>query len=264
MPEFIIKERSAKPPRFRGKKMQKKLTFIVVLSLLLTGCRMQVANRLVNGGSPSVPSDTQAPPTVVPAEVPTNTPIPSPTATLVPTPDPAAVGLPAESSGTDAFDFVATMCKAEWFTRGGALPCPGDEADPNAGFVLSLPADRQDLPPGYPVLLMYPPQQSFDTIFSKYPIFTVQKGDRFRAVLACRLHSFCDVEFAIDYYDANGGKSGIAHWPYRFTAAPVVIDYPLDGIAGLTVQFSLSLRAAGPNLDAYGVWIFPHIYRPAS
>lgn len=243
--------------------MRIQLAAVVLAGLLLTGCRMQVGNRLLNGGAPSPRSETQASPTEIPTDAPTSTPVPTATTTPSPTPDPAAVGLPAEPAGSDAFDFVATMCKADWFTRGGSLPCPGSENNSSAGFVLSLPGEKQGLPPGYPVVLIYAPQQNFDTIFSKYPAFTVKKGDRFRAVLACRLHSFCDVEFALDYYNANGGKSGITHWPYRFTDAPIVVDYLLDGLVGQSVQFSLSLRAAGPNLDAYGVWILPHVYRPA-
>ncbi len=236
---------------------------VFLLASLLAGCRMQVANRLLNGGAPTPPSFTQVPPTELPTAIPTTTPAPTATASPTPTPNPSAVGLPAEASGTDPLDFVASMCKADWFTEGGSLPCPGDQNNSNGGFALRLPGDQQDLPPDYPILLTYPPQANSDTIFSKYPAFAVQKGDRFRAVLECRLHSFCDVDFALGYYDGNGARSGVAHWPYRFTDNPIVVDYSLDGLAGLTVQFSLSLRAAGPSLDAYGVWILPHIYRPA-
>lgn len=245
------------------KSPQIKIAVILFSAFLLSGCGLRFANRLVNGGSTGQPSFTQSPPTPIPTNIPTATPAPTATATLTPTPNPGAVGLPAEPSGSDPLDFVDTMCKADWFTEAGSLPCPGNENNSSGSFVLGLPGDQQALPSGYPVLLMYPPQVGNDTIFGKYPAFAVQKGDRFRAVLACRLHSFCDVEFALDYYDASGGKSGLAHWAYRFTDNPLVIDYPLDGIAGMTVQFSLSLRAAGPNLDAYGVWILPHIYRPA-
>ena len=241
-----------------------RLAFILLVALVLTGCRMQLGNRLLNGGAgPSSRLPTEVLPTDVPTAAPTSTPIPTATATLTPTPDPAAAGLPAETSGSNVLDFVGSMCKAEWFTESSSLPCPGNEANSNGGFVLQLPGAQQNLPPSYPVLLMYPPQVANDTVFSKYPGFAVQKGDRFRAVVACRLHSFCDVDFGLGYFLGNGGQSGIAHWLYRFTDNPLVIDYPLDGLAGLTVGFRLSLRAAGPSLDAYGVWILPHIYRPA-
>ena len=247
----------------RTPAIRKPALVLVLFGLLLAGCRMQLANRLLNGSSPS--STAGAPPTAtdLPTVAPTGTPVPSPTSTFTPTPDPASIGLPSEAPGTDAFDFVASMCKAEWFTRSGSLPCPGDESKSDQGFALSLPGDRQGLGPEFPVLLMYPPQDSFETIFSKYPAYTVQKGDRFRAVLDCRAHSFCDVEFALEYY-GPGGKAGLAQWPHLFSDDPVVVDLPLDGIAGLKVQFGLSVRGLGNRIDAYGVWLFPHIFRPSS
>jgi hypothetical protein len=243
--------------------MRMKLASVLVLGLLLTGCSLQRANRLINGRDPGLQAPGTTAPTETPTTPPTNTPVPTATPTLAPTPNPSVVGLPAEPSGSSAFDFVASMCKAQWFTRSGNLPCPGDENNSNGGFVLSLPAERQNLPSGYPVLMMYPPQDNSETIFSRYPAFKVQKGDRFRAVLACRAHTFCDVDFGLGYYAPNG-TTGLTHWPYRFTDAPIVVDYSLDGLAGLTVQFSLSLRGAAARLDAYGAWILPHIYRPGS
>jgi hypothetical protein len=245
------------------KSLQLKIALIVVTALMLSGCGLRFGNRLQNGGSAGVPTIPQGPPTQIPTNPPTRTPVPTATATSTPAPNPAAVGLPAETSGSQPLDFVASMCKAEWFTKAGTLPCPGDENKSNGGFVLAMPAEKQGLASGFPVLLMYPPQATSDTISGKYPAFQVRKGDRFRAVLECRLHSFCDVDFGLDYYGAGGAKSGLTHWPYRFTDTPVVIDYSLDGLAGLTVQFSLWMKAAGPSIDAYGVWILPHIYRPA-
>ncbi len=242
--------------------MRIKLAFVLVLGLLLTGCRMQLPNRAINDGASTTSTSTAIPPTDVPTLAPTNTPVPTATVTPAPTPDPTGIGLPAETTGTDPLDFVASICKADWFTQGGSLPCPGDPNNSEGGFAMSLPSVQQDLPPGFPVLLTYPPQGTYQTIFSKYPAFTVKKGDRFRAVLACRSHAFCDVDFGLGYYSGNG-STGITHWPYRFDELPIVVDYSLDGLAGLNVQFNLSLQGTnGPRIDAYGVWIMPHIYRP--
>ena len=223
---------------------------------------MQLANSAQNGNGSSpdfvTPSVTS---TEYPTVSPTQTPVPTPTATLSPTPDLSLIGLPAEAPGTTAFDFVASMCDATWFNDSQKLPCPGDDDQSSAGYVMGLNGDVQRLPPAIHVILTYPPQVTYETIFSKYPSFVVEKGDRFRAVLACKLHTFCDVEFSLEYFDDHG-KSGFANWPYRFTAAPLVIDYPLDGIAGKTVQFGLAVRGNGIRTEAYAVWIDPHIYRP--
>src|SRR5512142_1276852 len=145
---------------------QTRIALISLTALILSGCGLRFANRLLNDGARRTPSIEQSPPTSIPTSIPTGTPVPTPTATLTPTPNPVTVGLPAESAGTAPLDFAASLCKAEWFTEVGLLPCPGHENDSGGGFALALPGDQQGLPPGYPVLLTYPPQQNSDTIFS--------------------------------------------------------------------------------------------------
>ena len=236
--------------------MKTKLISILLTTLILSSCSL--INRAVPSPSPATPSayifETAT-------DAPTQTPIPTSTVTPTPTADLSQLGLPPEGSGTTALDFVANVCSAQWFNEGQNLPCPGDDSQSNAGYVLGLNGVVQGLPSNTTLILTYPPQVTYSTIFSKYPPFTVEKGDRFRAVLACKLHTFCDVEFALEYFDIHG-KTGFARWNYRFSHAPLVIDYPMDGIAGKTVQFGLSVRGNGNRTEAYAVWIDPHIYRP--
>jgi hypothetical protein len=231
-------------------KMLKKIVLFLFLGIILSGCR--VLNRNVT----STPSGTPPVYTFETAtDLPTQTPVPTSTITPSPTPDLGAVGLPTEGPGTTALDFVMTMCSAQWFNRTQQLPCPGDENNPNAGYVASIGGNALE------TLLTYPPQDSFETIFSKYPPFIVEKGDRFRTVLECKAHTFCDVVFSLEYY-VDQAKTGVTNWPYIFSASPIVIDYPLDGIAGKKVQFGLSVRGNGNRLEAYAAWVYPHIYRP--
>ena len=243
--------------------MRKKLVSILLTGLLLSGCRMQVANRLLGVGSPVA---SQLSPTAsavpFPTEPPTDTPAPPPTITPSPAPDLSLVGLPSEAPGSTALDFVADLCGAVWGNGIGQLPCQQNGSSPEAGYVAMLNGDVQDLPSNLNLLLMYPPLTGSDTISGRYPDFTVQKGDRFRAVLTCQAHTFCDVEFGLEYFDENG-RSSLARWSYLFTDAPILVDYSLDGIAGRTVQFNLAVRRHGYGLQAYAVWIMPHIYRPA-
>jgi hypothetical protein len=91
---------------------------------------------------------------------------------------------------------------------------------------------------------------------------TAVEGDRFRAVLACKEHTFCDVEFVLNFSNEEG-SAGLKNWRYLFAEEPLVVDYPLDALAGETVQFHLNVRARGNPVEAYAVWIAPHIYRPA-
>jgi hypothetical protein len=180
-----------------------------------------------------------------------------------PTPEYTEVGLPAEQSGTVIQDFVAEACQAQWFTQAQKLPCPGDNTQADNGYVQVLNGQVQGFSSDIGVLLTYPPQKLVQTISGMYPAITVKKGDRFRAVLDCRAHSACDVEFVINYTTSEG-SAGLKHWRVLFADGPVVVDYPLDAIAGETVQLSLAVYSKGYPADGYAVWIAPHVYRPAS
>jgi hypothetical protein len=242
--------------------MQKKLLPLILAAILLTGCQLRLANRVLGGGSPSATLSTStATEMQPPTEPPTVTPLPPPTITPSPAPDPGVVGLPPEAAGATALDFAVDVCKAVWSNSNGDVICDANDPVASTGYVMLMNGEPQGLPSDIPVLLMYPPQANGDTLAGKYPAFTVQKGDRFRAVLACRLHTFCDVDFGLDYFDSIG-RTSLARWSYLFTDQPQVIDYSLDGIAGRTVQFSLVVRRHGAGLQAYAVWIMPHIYRP--
>jgi hypothetical protein len=241
----------------REQTMNKIFLSLLLLGLLLTGCAPAATQALKAATSPTeavVESISQQ------LATPTSNPTKTATVTPIPTLDFSLVGLPAEEEGTLVFDFVEQMCDAEWHTRGQSLPCLGDTQS-NAGYVMKLDGGEQSLPSNMNILLAYTPQENYETISSEYPAFTVQRGDRFRAVLACKEHTFCDVEFVLDF-SSNKGSAGLTHWRYLFTDKPIVVDYPLDALAGETVQFHLNVRARGNPVEAYAVWIAPHIYRP--
>jgi hypothetical protein len=235
--------------------MLKKLVFLLLVGLILSGCGLR-ATQEPNTPTPTVTATFTQPP-------PTETPRPTLTATVTPTPTPdfSVVGLPAEPAGTLAFDFVKQLCQAQWFTEAGDLSCPGDEVPAGTAFVEKLSGDVQGLPANIGMLLTFPPPYGDETISSKYPPFLVEKGDRFRTVLACRAHTFCDVEFILNIFD-DQGQTRLAHWTYLFADPPIVVDYSLEKIAGKTVQFGLSVQATVNQADANAVWIAPHIYRP--
>src|SRR5512138_2065570 len=132
--------------------MRKTIALMLLASVLLSGCGLGLGRRLLGGGGQgrNVALETPAAPTTMPTDSPTTTPVPTATLTPVPTPDLGAVGLPTESPSTDALDFVSSMCKATWFTRGAELPCPGDPNNANGGFVIQLPGPQQGLSPEFP------------------------------------------------------------------------------------------------------------------
>ena len=238
--------------------MNRKILSFLLLGLFLTGCVPAVS-------TPTMTSEVVAPTISITetATQPSSTATPIPTATITPspTPDLGLVGLPTEEKGTQVFDFVEKMCVAQWSNRGLDLPCPGNGTQSSAGYVMQLDGKAQGLPSNMNILLAYTPQEKYETISGKYPAFTVQKGDRFRTVLACKEHTFCDVDFVLNFSNEKG-SAGLTHWRYIFTDKPIVVDYPLDAIAGETVQFTLAVRTSGNPVEAYAVWIAPHIYRP--
>jgi hypothetical protein len=246
--------------------MKKKIIYFLLLGLFLVGCAPAATQSSKVVTSPTeVAVEPISQQLATPTADPTQTATASATSTVTPTsaPDFSLIGLPSEEGGTQVFDFVEQMCNAEWYTRGqDMLPCPGNSSESSAGYVTQLDGESQGLSSDVNVLLAYTPQKNYETISSKYPAFTVQKGDRFRTVLACKEHTFCDVEFVLDFSNEKG-SAGLTHWRYIFTDQPIVVDYPLDAIAGQTVQFTLAVRARGNPVEAYAVWIAPHIYRPA-
>jgi len=239
--------------------MQKKILSLLILGLFLVGCSPTTDQTTKAMGLPTATAAatlTQQPPT------PTAVPSATATATSLPTPDFSLVGLPAEKEGELVFDFVEQLCNAEWSTRGQELPCPGSDTQSSAGYVMQIDGATQGLPSNMNILMAYTPQEKYETIYGKYPAVTVQEGDRFRAVLECREHSFCDVEFVLNFSDERG-TAGLKNWHYLFTDEPIVVDYPLDALAGQNVQFTLAVRARGNPVEAHAVWIAPHIYHPA-
>ena len=243
--------------------MKKKILYSLLLGLFLVGCAPTANQPTKEATSPTeAATEPIAQQLATPTVIPTKTATATETVTPISTPDFTLIGLPDEEDGTLVFDFVEQMCDAEWYTRGQDLPCPGDDTQSSAGYVMQLDGESQGFSSVINVLLAYTPQKNYETISSKYPAFTVQKGDRFRTVLACKEHTFCDVEFVLDFSNEKG-SAGLTHWRYIFTDEPIAVDYPLDALAGQTVQFHLNVRARGNPVEAYAVWIAPHIYRPA-
>lgn len=246
-----------KSHHWRKHSDMKQFTLFLILVLLLSGCGFPAAG--VRG--PLTP--TVLPTATVTYIAPTRTSTPTLTVTpLPPTPDLKTIGLPSEPAGSVALDFVAQMCDAQWYTEGGSLPCPGDASQADSGYVMRIDKDVPGVSIGFPMLLTYPPVVHYATISSKYPPFTVQKGDRFRAVMTCEEHSYCDVMYLFNYFN-HFGRFRLAQWHYLFTDKPLVVDYSLDNIAGQTVQFDLAVEVKGNRPDMYAVWVAPHIYRPS-
>ncbi len=228
--------------------MKKIHGFIFILAAISLACNFSAGS--VPSETPSTIPATQAPP------VATETLIPA-TQTLAPT--------PSASLGTIALDFVALLCNSEWMNSGQHLQvCPVVNGDQSGGYAVAIDPISENLPANTPVLLTRPATNGYAALFLRYPSFTVLEGDRFRATLGCQTGAACDVEFALEYYDANNKYSGsFLSWKYKEGNALINVDVDLSALANQKVDFVLTLRPQNdtPQQDS-SLWIAPHIYRP--
>jgi hypothetical protein len=188
-----------------------------------------------------------------------------PTVTLLPTwtPLPAPTSMPSSQLGTIAMDFTALLCNADWMNGTEHLtPCPDSSADRSGGYTTRYKDVPEAYPADTPILLMVP---NAGGLFLRYPSFKVNAGDRFRATLLCGTSAPCDIQFALEYYDAQDKYHEFLEWDYRTGDDPVYVDADLSALAGQNVDLVLTVRIfhafEGTDYDN-GLWVAPYIYRP--
>jgi hypothetical protein len=163
-------------------------------------------------------------------------------------------------------DFVAGLCDAQWMNGSQHLTaCPDPNADRSGGYATAIAPAQEGLPAGTPVILAFAGTTSA-ALFLKYPAYTVQAGDHFRAALDCQVNAQCDVEFALEYYDAGGAyHSPFLQWEYKVGDPPIKVDADLSLLVGQRVNLVLALRPQNNTsaLDDGGLWIAPAIVHPA-
>ena len=223
----------------------------IILVLVTSACGVTAQIATPTSVPTAAATFTAAPP---PA---TDTPQPTPTITPIPTFTP----LP----GVTALDFFASLCQADWMNGAEHLKnCPDLNADHSGGYAAAVDPATEGLPAGTPVLLTIPAWNGNAALFLRYPTLAVQTGDQFRATLRCQSGATCDVQYALEYFDAKGKyHSEFAFWSLQpgTPAVDVVLDLSL--LAGQSVDFVLALRPNNdtPQLDK-SLWIAPQIFRP--
>jgi len=168
-------------------------------------------------------------------------------------------------SGTSyaAYDFVTSYCDAQWTNTKNSLPCPGAEGD-SQGYVLKIDAPRLENgdPAGSPGLLTYPREVNDGVIRGIYPPVNIQDGDRFRAIVNCRVNSAgCNVAFRLDYQIGNGAIGNLGQWNEAYEGLSYAIDLDLSEFDGYNVKFILTVSANGSPSKDFAIWIGPQIVR---
>ena len=181
--------------------------------------------------------------------------------------------LPITDPNSIALDLGANPCSISWSNNGVYLPCPGSLDEISDGYAarIETPVINGAIQINQPALLTIPAQSdsSFAGIFGKLAPFSVQNGDRFKAVLACAdKHPDCDLTYTLEYYaadnqiyQASGAKWAVTYDP---DGSYTYADISLDALAGQTVQFLLVVRDNGDPADDFALWIQPQIVRKSS
>lgn len=174
-----------------------------------------------------------------------------------------AIRVQSPSQTGPAYDFVANVCSAQWFTGGGNLPCPGTNNDAN-GFVLRPTTTRLEAGTSSTrhSLLTVPQSVRNGYIRGVYPSIRIQEGDRLQAIVSCEGNAvLCSVRFRIDYQLADG----IVHefWAVgeQYDGKSSMVDLDLSPLAGQDVQFVFTVLSLGPASGDRALWVEPRIVR---
>jgi hypothetical protein len=101
-------------------------------------------------------------------------------------------------------------------------------------------------------------------ITGSFPAFSVQSGDRFRAVVGCLFESggsACNVLFQLNYIADGGPPQNLGQWIESYDGSVTSLDIDLTPLAGQSVQFVLAVSANGSSDDDSAFWMAPRIMR---
>ena len=180
--------------------------------------------------------------------------------------DPFYVDIKVVGGTTRVFDFAGEYCKADWRSGAGDLGCPGN-VNGKKGYVIR--ADNSQLENGQqfngPALLTVPENVNNGFLQGYYQPFTVQKGDRFRAILNCQyLATGCNATFRLDYQIGNSQVQTIWQFNEAYEGQSYAVDTDLSALAGYQVRFILTVLSNGPAENDRPVWMAPRIDRPSN
>jgi len=164
------------------------------------------------------------------------------------------------------YDFAGSYCNAAWMSGSGTVKCT-DSIGSNKGSVSK--SDNPQLENGQiysgPGLLTIPENIQNGFIKGTYPLFTVQKGDRFRSIINCAyLANGCNGIFRLDYQLNDNTIMTIWQFAEAYEGKYYTVDIDLSPLDGYQVKFILTVQTNGsPNNDRL-LWAGPRIVRPAN
>jgi hypothetical protein len=174
------------------------------------------------------------------------------------TPTPTATPTQVVTLG---FDFIARGPDAQWRNATVTLPW-GDPPDDSLGVAVNVENVRMEDDRTYSRLLAtYAERITDGLIVGRYPSYTIQANDHFRASVGLR--DDCGVgrvRFQLRYVEGSTTTT-IHEWIEPCDGTLTAIDVNLSALAGHTVQFELVVLADGPTDDDISLWVSPRIER---
>lgn len=159
-----------------------------------------------------------------------------------------------------AFDLAHAVCRAEWRSNTGLLPCSGTPGSAT-GYVYYdtepyLELRRED----EPTLVMSPRLANNGWISGTFPPYLVEAGDRFVAEIGCMAGALrCDVIFQLIYQIGVGQLQKIAEWREVYDNQTTLIDMDLSHLAGNEIKLILRVDVNGVHEDDHVFWFMPRI-----
>jgi hypothetical protein len=175
------------------------------------------------------------------------------------------VSITVKAAEKSVYDFAANYCDAVW--RSGTtdpLPCPGDTASNDTGYVVRKenPIREDGGVENEAGLVTSPDNANKGVISGRFPAFTVQKGDLFKAVIGCEHDSpGCNVLFELRYRIDGGAVQTLASWHEVYEGQHRSVTVDLSSLAGYEVNFILVVKNNGTPTNNRALWLLPRIMR---
>ncbi len=159
-------------------------------------------------------------------------------------------------------DFVATICSASWKSGAGdnkvRIPCSGSAYQFAWASILYKPKFEGGRADDERTLWMHPNKGFIEVT---YPNYTVKLGDRFATRIGCAYgYSGCNIKYALDNQRSDGTIVNLGKWNETSDGKIHSININLDGLAGQTVKFILTVYDNGNPNAAQALWLAPRIY----
>ncbi len=161
------------------------------------------------------------------------------------------------------FDFYDEAPSAEWISGAGTLSFGGPDTDPDGFAMYKDGADLEDGSSPGGVIETHPQWVDNGVITGKFPSYTVEAGDHFKAKIGFIALGDGSCGVGNVKYQFNYKKGGtlypLGSWNETCDGSLTALNIDLSSLAGETVRFVFAVQANGPASQDWAVWVNPRI-----